>query len=263
MKGYLSTMRARFLTLLQYRAAAVAGLFCQTFFGLVMIMIYSAFIDSSSAASPMSLAQMITYVWLGQALFQLLPWGIDGDIAGLIRGGNVAYELLRPLDLYGYWYARTLAQRTAPTLLRSVPMVIIAMLCFGMQPPESHAAGAAFAAALLGALLLTCSLNMIMVISMMWTLTGEGMIYLIGTVAMFCSGIVLPLPLFPDWAQPLLRALPFSAVYDAPFRLYTGLLPPEAVLGVLARQLVWTVALVLFGRFLLERGCKRLVVQGG
>lgn len=49
-----------------------------------------------------------------------------------------------------------------------------------------------------------------------------------------------------------------SAVYDAPFRLYTGLLPPDAVLGVFARQLVWIVVLVLFGRFLLSRGCRRL-----
>jgi len=263
MKGYLATVRARFLLLLQYRAAALAGLFTQTFFGLVMVMVYGAFYRSSTAPQPMSYAQMVTYVWLGQSLFQLLPWGVDGEIAALIRGGNVAYELLRPLDLYGYWYARTMAQRTAPTLLRAAPMAAIALLFFGMRPPESLAGAAAFVAALAGALLLTCALNMIMTISMMWTLAGEGVMYFIGVVAMFCSGIILPLPLFPDWAQAALRALPFSAVYDAPFRLYIGMLPPEAVAGVLARQLAWTVALVLFGRFLLARGCRRLVVQGG
>ena len=263
MRGYWATLRARFLLLLQYRAAALAGLFTQCFFGLVLVMVYTAFFHSSNAPQPMSVAQVVTYVWLGQALYYMLPWGVDGEVAGLIRGGNVAYELLRPLDLYGYWYARTLAQRTAPTLLRAVPMVVIAMLFLGMQPPESPAGLAAFAAAVAGAVLLTCALNMIMVISMLWTLAGDGVVYFVGVIAMFCSGIILPLPLFPDWAQAALRALPFSGVYDAPFRLYLGLLPPDAVFGVLAHQLAWTAALVLFGRFLLARGCRRLVVQGG
>ena len=41
---------ARFRVLLQYRAAAIAGLGTQIFFGLVLVMIYEAFYRSSTAA---------------------------------------------------------------------------------------------------------------------------------------------------------------------------------------------------------------------
>ena len=79
----------------------------------------------------------------------------------------------------------------------------------------------------------------------------------------FFSGMIIPLPLFPDWAQPVVRALPFAGLVDLPFRVYTGHIPPHAVVAVLRHQLLWTIALVLFGRWLLSRGMRRVVVQGG
>ncbi len=36
------------------------------------------------------------------------------------------------------------------------------------------------------------------------------------------SGMVDPLPLFPEWAQVALRSLPFAGLVDLPFRIYTG-----------------------------------------
>jgi ABC-2 type transport system permease protein len=263
MTAYWALLKVRFLGLLQYRTAAAAGLFTQTFFGLVMVGIFSAFYHASTAPQPLTLAQVTTYVWLGQALLALQPWGVDGELAGLIRNGNVAYELLRPLDLFTAWYVRCLALRTAPTLLRAVPMTVIAMCFLGMKPPASLAGAAAFTAALLGAVLLAGALTVLMSMSLLWTLAGDGTVYLVGTAVMFCSGMVLPLPLFPDWAQGVLAVLPFRGVMDAPSRLYLGQLPPSALPGVLAHQLLWTAALLLLGRWLLARGCRRLVVQGG
>src|SRR5262245_51723444 len=103
--------------MLQYRAAAIAGLWTQVFFGLVMIMIYEAFYRSTALperAPPMTLRQIVNYVWLGQALFAMLPWNADADVRAMVRSGAVAYELCRPVDLYALWYARALAMRTAP-----------------------------------------------------------------------------------------------------------------------------------------------------
>ena len=263
MTAYGAILKVRFIALLQYRAAALAGLFCQTFFGLIMVMAYAAFYQSSHTHQPMSYPQVVTYIWLGQALFAMQPWGVDGELAALIRSGNVAYELLRPLDLFTHWYVRCIALRTAPTLLRALPMVVIALGFLGMRPPASVASAGAFLLALTGAVLLASALTQVMSISLLWTLSGEGVVYLVGTAAMFLSGMILPLPLFPDWAQGVLKVLPFRGVTDAPFRLYMGQLPPQSIAGVLLHQLLWTGALILLGRWLLARGCRRLVVQGG
>jgi len=263
MRGYRAIVSARFRMLLQYRAAAVAGVGTQLMFGLIHVMVLGAFYAVSTQPQPMTFRQVVAYVWLGQAMLGMLPWNVDRELSQMIRTGSVAYELLRPLDLYSLWYARGIAMRTAPTLLRAVPMFIMAALFLGLPPPPSFASAAAWVAATFGALLLGCAITVLMTISMLWTISGEGFFYLTATAATVFSGMVLPLPLFPDWAQPVPRFLPFSGLCDVPFRLYSGNMPPAEAPWAIAHQLVWTVVLVVLGRRLLARGLRRLVVQGG
>jgi ABC-2 type transport system permease protein len=272
LRPYRAIISARVRMLLQYRIAAIAGVWTQVFFGFVLIMVYEAFYRSSEpVARPMGFAQVASYVWLGQALLAMLPWNADPEIRAMVGSGAVAYELCRPVDLYSLWYARAVAHRTAPTLLRAVPMTVVAAIglplvgleAWRLAPPASLAAGAGFAAALVAALGLGCALSVLVNISLMWTIGGDGIVMLMSTVVVIFSGLLVPLPLLPAWAQPVLRWSPFAGLYDLPFRIYTGDLPMGALASVLARQLGWTLALVALGRWLLGRGIRRLVVQGG
>jgi ABC-2 type transport system permease protein len=271
LRPYRAILSARFRMLLQYRAAALAGLWTQIFFGLVLLMIYEAFYRSTTANPPMLFAEVVSYVWLGQALLAMLPWNADAELRAMIRSGTVAYELCRPIDLYSLWYARALAWRTAPTILRAIPMCVIATVVlpavglgeWRLASPPSTAAALAFAATLVCTLLLGCALTTLINISLLWTISGDGAVILLTTLVTFLSGMIVPIPLFPDWAQPIVLALPFAGLIDLPFRVFTGHIPPAAVLSVLQHQIVWTVALVLFGRWLLSHGIRRVVVQGG
>jgi ABC-2 type transport system permease protein len=263
MRAYSAIISARFRMLLQYRAAAIAGFGTQLFFGLVMVMIYEAFYRSTTAPQPLELSQVITYVWLSQAFFTLMPFRVDGEIRLLIRQGNVAYELLKPVDLYNLWYSRAVANRTAIPLLRSIPLFVVAMLWLGMQPPDSVASGFAWALAMVGAVALACAISVILMIALLWTISGEGFMRILPALVLVFSGNILPLPLFPDWAQTALHLLPFAGLIDFPNRLYVGNIPPEHVVYVLAHQRIWTAILVAFGRWLLQRGTTIMVVQGG
>ena len=60
MKFYLSYFKLRFITGLQYRAAAYAGLATQLFFGLVFIMVYLAFYESGGKETPMQIQELIS-----------------------------------------------------------------------------------------------------------------------------------------------------------------------------------------------------------
>lgn len=263
MRAYRAILSARFRTLLQYRAAAIAGFATQLFWGYIRVMIFEAFYRSTTAPQPLSLAQMVTYIWLGQALLALLPWGVDSDVRTMIRTGTVAYEMLRPVDLYGLWYTRAIAARAAPTLLRAVPMFLVAGLFFGLQPPPTFACAAGWALSTLGALLLSSAIATLVTLSLLWTISGEGVARLAPMLVNFFSGMIVPLPLFPGWAQSVLNFLPFRGLVDVPFRVYLGHIPPAELGAVLAHQLLWTLALVALGRAILFRGTRRLVVQGG
>lgn len=271
LRPYRAILSARFRMLLQYRAAALAGLWTQIFFGVVLLMIYEGFYQSTTARQPMAFADVVSYVWLGQALLAMLPWNADAELRAMVRSGAVAYELCRPIDLYSLWFARALAWRTAPTILRAVPMCVVAAVLlpliglgeWRLATPPSIASALAFAATLVCTLFLGCALTTLINITLLWTISGEGAVILLTTLVTFLSGMIVPLPLFPDWAQPIVRALPFAGLVDLPFRVFTGHIPPAGAVSVLQHQIFWTLTLVLLGRWLLSHGIRRVVVQGG
>ena len=265
MKPYLALFRARCRVLLQYRAAAVAGFGTQLLFGLVKMMVLEAFYTHARVEAPLTLAQAISYTWLAQAFFHLLPFSAnpDPEVRDMIRTGHVAYEMTRPIDLHGLWWMRALASRTAPTLMRAVPMFLVAVPFLGLQAPASVPSALAFTVTILAAALLTSAFTTIITATLMWTVSGDGIARIMPSLVSVGAGLVVPLPLFPAWAQPILSALPFRGMADEPFRLYLGDLPPSAALPVLAKQLVWTAILVLIGRAIVASGRRRLVVQGG
>ena len=267
---YTAVVSARYRNLLQYRAAAFAGFVTQLFWGSIRLMILAAFYAAAEGPQPMNMVEVVAYVWLGQALLGMLPWNTDADFKEQIASGAVAYDLLRPLDLYGYWYARTLAFRTATTTLRAIPMVAFAMLllpAFGLAewalPAPSVTALIGFLVAILAAALLSTAITVLAHISMLWTLSGEGVDRILPSFVTVLSGMVVPLPLFPDWLQPFLSWQPFRGLCDVPYRIYSGNIPISEAANEIVFTLAWTVVIVWFGRYLLSRGVRRLVVQGG
>jgi ABC-2 type transport system permease protein len=266
MSTYFSFFRMRFLTLIQYRTAALAGVCTQWVFGMMKVLVLYAFYQSSDASQPMLFYQAATYVWIGQAMLGIQPWSVDAEIANSVLTGQVAYELTRPLDIYAMWFARTFALRTAPTLLRAVPQFIIAIFIvpapYHMTLPTPCGLAAWLATILLAALLSTAFTSLMHTL-ILRTVRAEGVVRFMPVLVMLLSGMVVPLRLMPDWVQPFMRLQPFAGLMDLPSQLFSGSLAPANVVWVVSLQLFWTGAFVLAGRLLMKNGLSRLSVAGG
>ncbi|MBR5109810.1 MAG: ABC-2 family transporter protein [Clostridia bacterium] len=263
MKAYLSVFRMRWRMELQYRGAVVGGVLCQMFFGLILVALYRALYAGKPQAVP--IASVASYVWLQQAFFRMLL-ASDAELLDKIRTGSIAYDLCRPLQLYGYYYVRIMAQKLLGSLLRAAPMLVCAALLpagWGIQLPVS---APAFFAGLLGLLLglfCVCALENITMAFTMRTLDSRGVQAMLNLLMMTLSGNILPLTLFPDSWQKVVTLLPYAQLLDAPIRLYTGQWPLSETPRVLAVQCVWTLLLTGLGLLLWQRNQKRLVIQGG
>ncbi|MCC5639090.1 ABC-2 family transporter protein [Nostoc sp. CHAB 5844] len=271
MRAYWSLFVARFALLLQYRTAAMAGVVTQLFWGFVKVMVLEAFFTHTTTAQPMTLKETIGYVWLGQVFLMIVPWSGDREIQQQIRSGAVGYDLLRPTDLYNFWLTRALAMRTAPLILRGIPLLLLTILVlpliglsgWSLSFPPSTASLVAFVVSFICAVVLSSAFTMLMTISMMWTISGEGINNVLPTFIVIFSGMIVPLPLFPEWIKPVLNELPFSGLVDQPFRLFTGNLPPDALFNIVLHQIFWIAIMITLGRFLVNRGVRKLVIQGG
>ena len=270
-RPYLAIFTARFLMMLQYRAAAVAGIVTQFWFGAIMIMALSAFYAGGHGAAAMTLAEAITYIWLGQAFLGLLPWNVDPEIVLLMRTGNVAYERLRPVNTYLYWLVRAMAWRTAATLLRSIPLLIVTSVLFelvglgdwSLRPPASFAALALFMLSLVVVVFLSSAITTLLNISVIWTISDQGINIFTNSLVIILSGMVIPLPLFPDWLHAVLFVQPLAGLVDIPYRIYFANLSGAEALGSIALQIFWTAALIGLGHLLMARTMRRVQIQGG
>lgn len=272
-RPYVAAFSARFLLMLQYRAAAFAGFLTQCWWGAIKIMVYAAFYRASGSHSQpaITLAQVATYTWLNQGLLALMPWGCDPEVALAVRTGVVTYDRLRPVDAYAYWYARAAAFMTSRAAPRAILMVLaagLAMRLLGYRelswaPPPSLGQFALFALSLVLMVCLSSAFMMLLNVAVVVTLNDRWVSQSLNPLLVVLSGSLVPLALYPDWAQRALFFQPFAGIVDIPFRIYSGNLAGTLALEGLALQMMWTIVLVVGGRVWLERVMRRLEVQGG
>ena len=263
MKVYLSTFWLRLKLETQYRAAALGGVICQMFFGLILIYLYRTVQAPTQPESV--LAATATYVWFQQACFRMLVSN-DGELTQTILKGDIAYQMVRPVDQYWFWFARALAQKVMGCALRAVPMLFFALLLpkgIGLALPASFLHLLLCAVSLALGFIVVCAVATISNGLIIRLLDNRGVTTMLNMIMIFLSGNIIPLNLFPDSWQRLNALNPFAQIIDTPIRLYTGEFALQAVPGQMLIQCAWILVLVGLGRFIWARNLKRVVVQGG
>ena len=271
LRPYAAAFRARFLLLLQYRVAALAGFATQCWWGAIKITVFAAFYEVAVVAAPMSLPNVITYIWLGQAFLALLPWVADPEVGVSIRTGGIGYDRLRPLDSYGYWCARTLGWMMARALPRAVLMLaaagivlpLVGLEAWAWRPPSGMEAVALFVPAFALMIMLSAAVLMLANVVVAASLNERGVNAVLMPLVVIFSGSLVPLDFFPDAMRAFLHAQPLAGLVYIPFRIYFADLRGVAALEGLALQAGWTLVLIGLGRLAMARMMRHLEMQGG
>ena len=75
--------------------------------------------------------------------------------------------------------------------------------------------------------------------------------------------MAIPIRFFPHALREVCYALPFGSVIQTPVDIWLGKRHGAALVGVLALQLFWALALLGIGQLVLRRATRKVVVQGG
>lgn len=248
---------------LAYRAANVAGIATNAFFGAVYVLIYTALFANAAQVGGLTLADTITYTILAQSLLMAMSAFGNRELSEAIVKGTIAVDLARPLDFYLYWASLDLGRAVYYLIFRGLPTFVIGALLFGVKWPPSFGVFLLF--------LLTVALGMVVSFAFrfitnclaFWTTDARGLLYLTNTFIMFFSGFIVPLNFFPPQLQAVANALPFRALAQLPINVYLGKVTLAAWLPTIANELIWLVALVIVGRLILSRMVRRVTLAGG
>ena len=103
-------------------------------------------------------------------------------------------------------------------------------------------------------------IRFLVALSAFWLLDGMGVTQMAWLAGYFCSGMLLPLNVFPGVLGEVVRALPWSSLLQAPAQILLGHADP---FGIYLFQGAWAVVLLGAGRLMQSAATRRVVVQGG
>ncbi|MEW2293467.1 ABC-2 family transporter protein [Streptomyces sp. NPDC006743] len=260
---YVAVAAGGFRRYATYRAATAAGVFTNTVFGLILVYTYLALWDARPHLGGYDHSQAVTYVWLGQAFLATLAiggGGVEDELMERIRTGDIATDLHRPADLQLWWLAADLGRSVFQLLGRGVVPFVFGALVFPAMLPTDPVTWAAFLGAVPPAMLVSFGIRFLVALSAFWLLDGAGVVQIAWLAGLFCSGMLLPLNVFPGALGEVVRVLPWSSLLQAPADVLLGHADP---LRTYAFQGAWAVALLGAGRLLQTVATRRVVVQGG
>lgn len=267
MKKYISFFRLRFSMGLQYRSAALAGIATQFVWGFMEVLMFRAFYEADAEAFPMTLQATCTYVWMQQAFLTLfMAWMMENEIFESIVNGNISYELCRPIHIYDMWFARSITVRLSKVVLRCFPVLAVSTLLkppYGLMAPVGIKAFLLFLLTLILGALVTVAFCMLIYITCFFTVSSMGVRMVAMSVVEFFQGAIIPLPFFPDNIRKVMELLPFAAMQNVSFRIYSGDLTGAEMEKAILLQIFWLFVLVAGGKLLSRVAMKKVVVQGG
>jgi ABC-2 type transport system permease protein len=249
-----------------YRAATAAGVFTNSVFGLILTYTYLALWHARPHLGGYDQAQALTYVWLGQGLHSvvaLMGGGFEDELIGRIRTGDIAIDLYRPADLQAWWLAGDAGRAAFQLLGRGLLPLAVGALLFGLSLPVDPVRWLVFLLAVALGFAVSFAVRYLVALSAFWLLDGAGVAQIASLAGMFCSGMLLPLSVFPGTLGHIARALPWSALLQIPADVFLGKRTGSALLTGYAFQAAWAVGLLAVGRLLQSAATRRVVVQGG
>ena len=248
-----------------YPGATWAGLFTNSFFGLLIAYVMVAVYENRDDVGGYSRADALTYVWLAQGLLSVVAsfgpsWH---ELAMRVRSGDVAVDLHRPLDLQAAGLAQDFGRATHQLLFRAFPPFLLGAIVFDLTAPADPVRWLAFAVSLVLAVTVSYAIRFIFNLLAFWLLDYRGPYVIALAVNLVLSGLAVPLVFFPGALRDVLRTLPFAATLQTPIDVFLGEELGGSTIGVLALQAFWALALLALGRAVLTAGTRKLVVQGG
>jgi ABC-2 type transport system permease protein len=117
--------------------------------------------------------------------------------------------------------------------------------------------------ALLLSWLVSFSFRFLVNLAAFWSPNARGIGRFAFGIVWVLSGFYMPLALYPDWFRTLCQLTPFPAMVSTPLEIFLGSLYGPEMIYAMLNQLIWAFILLGIAHLVLNRGVRRLVIQGG
>lgn len=263
MRLYWELGKLAFQRQLTYRAATLAGLATNFFFGILRASVLIALYHGQQEVAGMTITDAITFTGLTQSTIAFLSLFFWFEVMDSVYSGSVSSDLLKPMNYYLFWLAQDSGRAFASFLLRGLTIMIAYAVFFEITVPQSAAQWMAFALVVLLSWLVSFSFRFLVNLASFWTPNAAGIGRMAFILSWFLSGFFMPLRFLPPWFVKLCYLTPFPYTVNAVVEVYLGLVQGSALSGIILGQIAWILILTFASAVALRAGVRRLEILGG
>lgn len=266
MMHYLQFAKNAFQSNLSYRMNVLLSILHRIAGLFVEISIWSAVIsvtgEVSTSMGNISLKEMTTYAILSTGISIIINSNIIMGFEDKIRTGQIAMDFIKPMKFKLYLVFENLGNNLFKIIFELIPVVIVGVLCFGIDIPSKENAFL-FVIALVNGMIIYFILTCILGQLSFWLLTVWHLDKLLNDMLKIFSGRFIPLWFFPKIFISISAFLPFRLIYFSPTTIYLEKVSKVEVGSIFIQQIGWILILLIIDMILWKKGTKKLVVQGG
>lgn len=262
MKKYLALIKIQFKDNFAYRLSTVASIIV----GIMQVYIYYAIwgnvYDGYSMLKEFSLKQMCTYVILANVLYKLVEFGITLKISDLVRTGEIANKMTKPIGFVESLFFESLGGLISNIFTLVFPIFVFCVIAIPFFIQKNVVVDMIFICSVFMGILISIYIDIIFGLMTFWTENGWGLRVIRQAMVKLFSGAIVPISFLPKWFEKICEVLPFKTLIDTPIRIYIFGIDDKIAYHLL-RQLLWIILLGIITKILYKVIIRRMQVNGG
>lgn len=267
---YFAYVRSALLGMLAYRLRYFTGILTYLLYVGIHFFIWKAVFagaeqgaGAATVINGFTLPEMITYIAVAWIARSLCFSNIDWDMDEIVRSGQVSIYLIRPVSFHLMMLSQGMGEFLFRLIFFTLPIALVVCFFFPVSLPANSLDALLFGFSTLCGFIAASEINFLVGLIAFYTKSISSIVQAKHYLLQLLSGLLLPLSFFPEWAEALLRLLPFQMITSLPLEFYLGKIPQDRILTLVLLQVLWIVVLHVLAMMAWKRTTAKVIIQGG
>ena len=263
MKKYMYILKTQIIKTMTYEFNVYGNIIMQTIIMITSAYFWKALYRKQETVGGVDADSMLTYIIISALLSVLLITNVEKRIEQSVIKGTVATDMMRPINIFGGYFAEDIGSIIALFFQNMVPIFVIGSLFIKVPKMADISALPLFIISVVESFLINWLIAALFGMIAFTAINIDALIQVKKHLLRLLSGSIIPVWFFPEKVANVLEALPFVYIYQLPLSIYIGKGDRAEQLRGMGIQFVWLVILAALFLYVQKRATRKVMVQGG
>lgn len=245
LKKYLSIARTGFQEGMEHRIDFFIGLIGWSVRLMISAFLFIAIFESRGTIGGYNFSDTMLYFLVIQVIMTFSFVRVEFNICQDIQEGNLSNYLVKPISYLGYQICSELGRNS----VRSAFGVIIFGVIIALFRPEfylhlPYEQTPVILFSIIGSFFISTFLTSCIALMSFWLVSAQRVIYMFFAIQSIFSGMLIPIPFFPESIQHILSYTPFPYIFYYPAQMIIHPTSTSENLKIIAAQ--WIIIAIEF-----------------